>query len=107
MGNSEKTADWSGKGVLACYGHFETDATFDEGASNGGDASVTCRPAEWGGVLSPEAMFFTEESSGNEFQIWAWDYHEPNIPYATCNVLCGTRKTIWVLEFVLQISMLK
>merc|ERR1711971_941907 len=49
-------ADWSGKGILACYGHFET-----------------------------EAMFFTEESSGEEFQIWAWDFHEPNIPTATCN----------------------
>ena len=23
------------------------------------------------GVLAPEAMFFTEESSGEEFQIWA------------------------------------
>merc|ERR1740116_382429 len=66
-------ADWSGKGILACYGHFETDASFDEGAANGG------------GVLAPEAMFFAEESSGEEFQIWAWDFHEPNIPTATCN----------------------
>merc|ERR1711971_812176 len=78
-------ADWSGKGILACYGHFETDASFDEGAANGGDASVNCAPAEWGGVMAPEAMFFTEVSSGEEFQIWAWDFHEPNIPTATCN----------------------
>ena len=34
---------------MACYGHFETDASFDEGAANGGDASVNCAPAEWGG----------------------------------------------------------
>ena len=44
-----QNADWSGKGILACYGHFETDASFDEGAANGGDASVSCAPAEWGG----------------------------------------------------------
>ena len=56
---------------MACYGHFETDASFDEGASNGGDASVTCRPEEWGGVLAPEAMFFTEDASGDEHQVWA------------------------------------
>merc|ERR1712141_122755 len=92
-------ADWSGKGILACYGHFETDASFDEGAANGGDASVNCAPAEWGGVLAPEAMFFTEESSGEEFQIWAWDFHEPNIPTATCMVPYGTKKMIWVQEF--------
>ena len=49
-----QNADWSGKGILACYGHYETDATFDEGAANGGDASVTCAPAEWGGKNSDQ-----------------------------------------------------
>ena len=43
---------------MACYGHFETDASFDEGAANGGDASVNCAPAEWGGnnfdLISPK-----------------------------------------------------
>ena len=39
---------------MACYGHYETDATFDEGAANGGDASVTCAPAEWGGKNSDQ-----------------------------------------------------
>lgn len=32
---------------------------------------MTCRPVEWGGVLSPEAMFFTDDNTGEEFQIWA------------------------------------
>ena len=31
---------------------------------------LTCRPQEWGGVLSPEAMFFTP-NVGAEFEIWA------------------------------------
>merc|ERR1712080_42643 len=29
----------------------------------------------------PEAMFFAP-NNGPEFEIWAWDYHAPNIPSA-------------------------
>ena len=53
-----QNADWSGKGILACYGHFETDASFDEGAANGGDASVSCAPAEWGGNCPARYIFW-------------------------------------------------
>ena len=34
--------------------------------------------------LGPEAMFF-KPNGGAEFEIWAWDYHEPNIPWAECD----------------------
>ena len=59
--------------MLVCYGHFDTNAAFPDGASNEGVADVTCRPIEWQYPeqdLGPEAMFFTEEN-GNEFQVWA------------------------------------
>merc|ERR1711962_521758 len=67
--------------------YFKNEAfnTFVGSANNGGDASVTCRPVHWGGVLAPEAMFFTEDASGDEHQVWAWDYNNGDIPYASCN----------------------
>ena len=66
---------WTGNGILRCYGHFSTDVSFDEGTQNGGPGDVTCRIVEWGGVLSPEAMFFSEDATGEEFQMWAVMLH--------------------------------
>ena len=42
------------------------------------------------GVLAPEAMFFTEESTGNEFQIWAVSYNYPSFigSFAEINQSC-------------------
>ena len=66
-------ADWTGSGELKCYSHYESDATFPEGASNAAPAKVTCRPVEWKypeNDLGPEAMFFHPDS-GEDFEIWA------------------------------------
>merc|ERR1712126_466553 len=65
-------ADWTGSGELKCYSHYESDATFPEGASNAAPAKVTCRPVEWKypeNDLGPEAMFFHPDS-GEDFEIW-------------------------------------
>merc|ERR1719323_663680 len=66
--SSQVSCDWSGSGTIQCYGQ------------------VACRPKEWDGSngVGPEAMFFTPDS-GAEFEIWAWDYHAPNIPWAECS----------------------
>merc|ERR1711997_301513 len=81
--------DWSGSGELVCYSHYESDATFPDGASNEAPAKVTCRPVEWKYPeqdLGPEAMFFHPEN-GEDFEVWAWDYHDgqDSIPYAECS----------------------
>merc|ERR1712135_176025 len=57
-------ADWTGSGELKCYSHYESDAT------------------------CPEGMFFLPDS-GEDFEIWAWDYHDgqDSIPYAECDGL--------------------
>lgn len=83
------SADWSGTGILQCYGHVSVDASFDQGANNEGEGKVTCTPVEWDFAtgLGPEAMFF--DAHGQEFEVWAWDYH-PSwgfgdvMPTATC-----------------------
>eukprot|EP00088_Acartia_fossae_P000170 TRINITY_DN10055_c0_g1_i1.p1 TRINITY_DN10055_c0_g1~~TRINITY_DN10055_c0_g1_i1.p1 ORF type:complete len:142 (-),score=35.27 TRINITY_DN10055_c0_g1_i1:27-452(-) len=83
------SGDWSGSGQLTCYGHVDVTASFDAGANNAGPGSVQCVPREWDidTGLGPEAMFF--KSGGQEFEIWAWDYH-PSwgfgdvMPTATC-----------------------
>merc|ERR1712110_12348 len=85
----QATADWSGSGELACYGHVSTDVSSPEGGDHLGEGTMRCNIIEWGGgPLGPEAMFF-KPNSGAEFEIWAWDYrdwdseHWP-MPYATC-----------------------
>ncbi|XP_023332096.1 uncharacterized protein LOC111704175 [Eurytemora carolleeae] len=77
-------SDWTGSGVLECYGHVNVDASFPAGAGNAGPGSVTCNPVEWDydTGLGPEAMFF-HPNSGESFEIWAWDYHG-SIPSASC-----------------------
>jgi len=82
-------ATWTGHGLLVCYSHYDTNAAFPEGASNEGAADVTCRPVDWQYPtfdLGPEAMFFTSDTTGEQFEIWAWDYHDgqDTIPYAEC-----------------------
>ena len=59
---------------MVCYSHFETNAMFDDGANNEGVADVTCKPVEWQYPtvdLGPEAMFFTSDTTGEQFEIWA------------------------------------
>merc|ERR1712179_566702 len=59
------SGDWTGSGELVCYSHYESDATFPDGASNEAPAKVTCRPVEWKYPeqdLGPEAMFFHPEN---------------------------------------------
>merc|ERR1712110_36916 len=84
---SQVRGDWTGEGNLECYSHFETTADFPEGAANAGPADVTCRPVVWDGASGkgPEAMIF-HPNGGEEFDIFAWDYHDgqDSIPYATC-----------------------
>merc|ERR1712241_359723 len=41
------SADWSGTGIVTCYGHAEVTADFPDGASNEGQGSVHCVPVEW------------------------------------------------------------
>merc|ERR1712080_8985 len=82
-------ADWSGSGELICYSHYESSATFPEGAGNEAPATVRCTPQEWKYPevdLGPEAMFF-HPNNGDDFEIWAWDYHDgqDSIPYADCD----------------------
>ena len=65
---------WRGHGLLVCYSHYETNANFPEGANNEGRADVTCRPVEWQYPqldLGPEAMFFTSDTTGESFEVWA------------------------------------
>ena len=67
-------ATWTGHGLMVCYSHYDTNAAFPEGASNEGAADVTCRPADWQYPehdLGPEAMFFTSDTTGEQFEIWA------------------------------------
>merc|ERR1719264_1787051 len=67
------SGDWTGSGELVCYSHYESDASFPEGASNEAPAKVTCRPVEWTypqTVLGPEAMFFHPDN-GEDFEVWA------------------------------------
>merc|ERR1711872_678295 len=82
---TQASCDWVGTGQVQCYGHVSTDVSTPPGdyLERG---SVTCRPAEWvfESGLGPEAMFFKPQT-GAEFEIWAWDYHEPNIPWAECS----------------------
>ena len=66
---------WTGFGRISCYGHFDTDVSFGEGSTNGGPGEVTCSPVEWGGVLSPEAFFITEDSTGEVTEVWAVSSH--------------------------------
>ena len=75
MKSKAQEPTWTGHGRISCYSHIETDVSFGEGAENGGEGSVTCRPEEWNGVFSPEAMFFSEDQTGEEFQIWAVRYY--------------------------------
>merc|ERR1719438_679308 len=72
---------WTGHGRISCYSHIETDVSFGEGAENGGEGSVTCRPEEWNGVFSPEAMFFSEDQTGEECQIW---YRSDDLDTGVC-----------------------
>ena len=64
---------WTGHGILDCYGHFETTADFGEGTGNGGDAEMTCRMVDWNFDLGlgPEAMFFKEDNTGEELEVFA------------------------------------
>merc|ERR1711997_555421 len=73
---SAVSADWSGSGIVTCYGHAQVTADFPDGASNEGQGSIHCAPVEWDSAtgLGPEAMIF-HPRSGEEFTIWAWDYH--------------------------------
>merc|ERR1712218_592828 len=81
----QATADWSGSGEFSCYGHVSTDVTSPEGGDHLGEGTLNCNIIEWGGgPLGPEAMFF-KPNGGAEFEIWAWDYHAPNIPWAECD----------------------
>ena len=60
--------------MLVCYSHYETNANFPEGANNEGRADVTCRPIDWPYPeldLGPEAMFFTSDTTGESFEVWA------------------------------------
>merc|ERR1712184_175240 len=89
IGVNQVYGDWSGSGELVCYSHYESDATFPDGASNEAPAKVTCRPVEWKYPeqdLGPEEMFFHPEN-GQDFEVWAWDYHDgqDSIPYAECS----------------------
>merc|ERR1712127_119480 len=82
------SADWNGSGELACYGHLSTDVSTPEGGGYSEAGRLTCNIVEWDGSggLGPEAMFF-KPSSGGDFEIWAWDYHEWGdwpVPYAEC-----------------------
>jgi len=90
---SQVSCDWSGNGRIQCYGHVSTDVTTPPGGEFLESGSVTCRPAEWvyESGLGPEAMFF-KPNSGAEFEIWAWDYHAPNIPWAEC------KGDIWYMD---------
>ena len=67
---------WTGHGILDCYGHFETTADFDEGSENGGSAEMTCRPVDWNydNGLGPEAIFFKDDVTGEEFEVFAVNY---------------------------------
>merc|ERR1711977_785362 len=82
---SKVSCDWAGTGELGCYAHLSTDVSTSPGSANVMQGTLNCRPGEWqypDQDLGPEAMFFT--GAGFDFQIWAWDYHEPNIPSAEC-----------------------
>merc|ERR1711915_751680 len=79
-------SDWVGTGQVQCYGHVNVDVSTPPGGDYLDRGQVTCRPAEWvfESQLGPEAMFFKPQT-GAEFEIWAWDYHEPNTPWAECD----------------------
>merc|ERR1740129_1276179 len=108
-------ADWSGKGILACYGHFETDASFDEGAANGGDASVNCAPAEWGALIFPrfQVSWHPKPCFSLKNPLEKNSKSGPGISMNLTSQLplamvpYGTKKTIWVQEFAPLTSTLK
>merc|ERR1719422_1329431 len=84
--SSQVSCDWTGSGELTCYGHLSTDVS-QAGGQYLEAGKMTCTPIEWpypAQDLGPEAMFF-KPNGGAEFEIWAWDYHEPNIPWAECD----------------------
>ena len=84
---SQVSGDWTGTGELTCYGHLNAQVSTPPGSENMSEGKMTCTPIEWpypGQDLGPEAMFFAP-NGGAEFEIWAWDYHEPNIPWAECD----------------------
>merc|ERR1712203_1235187 len=58
------SADWSGSGIVTCYGHAQVTADFPDGASNEGQGSIHCAPVEWDSAtgLGPEAMIFHPRS---------------------------------------------
>merc|ERR1711862_1037738 len=99
------SGDWSGTGELKCYGHYSTDVTTPEGGGYLQDGKMDCNIVEWDGNSGkgPEAMMF-HPTSGAEFEIWAWDYHEWGdwpIPTAHCEGDIWSRNMIWMLATVL------
>jgi len=83
---NQVSGDWTGTGQVQCYGHVSTDVSTPPGGDYLERGQVTCRPVEWDfdTGLGPEAMLFKPQTS-DEFEVWAWDYHSPNIPYAECD----------------------
>merc|ERR1712026_208204 len=80
------SGDWTGSGRLQCYGVVDTDVSSPAGGEYLERGNLRCTLEEWVYETGrgPEAMFF-KPTTGGEFEVWAWDYHEPNIPYAECN----------------------
>merc|ERR1711962_1025941 len=83
---AQARADWTGTGEVKCYGHVSTNVLTPEGGGYLSEGDVTCSPAEWvyETGLGPEAMFFHPDS-GSDFEIWAWDYHDDNMPTVQCH----------------------
>merc|ERR1739847_3231 len=71
---------------LQCYGVVDTDVSTPAGGGYLERGQLRCTLEEWVYETGkgPEAMFF-KPTTGGEFEVWAWDYHEPNIPWAECN----------------------
>merc|ERR1712243_522116 len=65
------SCDWTGSGVLSCYGHLSTDVSTPEGGGYLEQGHLDCDIVEWDGSsgLGPEAMFFKADS-GSEWEVW-------------------------------------
>merc|ERR1712156_750539 len=92
------SCDWTGSGRLQCYGVVDTDVSTPAGGGYLERGQLRCTLEEWVYETGrgPEAMFF-KPTTGGEFEVWAWDYLEPeDIPWAECMETSGTRPTTWV-----------